>query len=352
MVGCQGLTLKGAACRLRPLKGSNWCKKHNEQTFTPLTVKKQKITELTEFYAPTKTFALKHEWVCQSVPCAIISKSSDTVKLKPFNKVGEMLVDFKLFTELFTKLKRDSTHVYTDSYPTGKIACSEFLVKPISIQNLRFKFRGNASFVTLLNKAYQDAYSGKGNNSCITVKEYTKFNGNHSKLTRVGDPVFNRTPRHTVPIPKTMTRENFEKCSSFPAPIGVRAEDFALPSQQNAILRELLTQIFNCVNSPECPEELQKELGIVVVRNSHKCDWCGEKIDITELNQEYCSTEHSVNFCHRDPNIGTQSGNVYIGHCSCNREQGGYSEQQRVEQVIRLAKNNPKFREMILLALS
>jgi hypothetical protein len=74
-------------------------------------------------------------------------------------------------------------------------------------------------------------------------------------------------------------------------------------------------------------------------------------MDISELNQVYCSKEHSINFCHRNPVIGTKKGNVYIGHCSCNREQGGYSEQQRVEQIIRLAKSNPIYREIIMSSL-
>ena len=65
--------------------------------------------------------------------------------------------------------------------------------------------------------------------------------------------------------------------------------------------------------------------------------------------------KHSVNFCHRDPETGTKAGNVYIGHCSCNREQGGHSEEERIEQVLRLVRANPAhqkkyarlFRELI-----
>ena len=82
------------------------------------------------------------------------------------------------------------------------------------------------------------------------------------------------------------------------------------------------------------------------------CLWCGEVMDISELNQEYCSKEHSINFCHRIPELGTKKGNVYIGHCSCNREQGGYSEEQRIQQIIRLAKHNPSYIEKILQELA
>jgi hypothetical protein len=160
-------------------------------------------------------------------------------------------------------------------------------------------------------------------------------------LERVGDAVFNRQRRHCPPVSSAWTRADFEACPSFPAPVGIRAEDFAFPSEQNAILRELLSQVFSCANAPELSQDLQNHYGITIKKNSHKCDWCGDIIDIAGLNQAYCATVHSVNFCHRDPKIGTKVGNVYIGHCSCNREQGGYSETERVDQILRLARANP-----------
>jgi hypothetical protein len=210
-----------------------------------------------------------------------------------------------------------------------------------------------------LKKADQDSYTGKGNIHCINMKKYNEYIeskenpvSSSSKLERIGDPIFNRTPRHTAPISSSFSREDFEKCPSFPAPIGIRAEDFAFPSEQNEILKEMLTQVFSCRNAPECPDEIREQLGITITPNSHMCEWCGEVMDIQELNQVYCSAEHSVNFCHRDPKVGTKRGNVYIGHCSCNREQGGYSEIERVQQMIRLAKYNQTYREMLLAALS
>jgi hypothetical protein len=229
----------------------------------------------------------------------------------------------------------------------------EFDVKPISISKLLKLFADIPSFVTLLEKAEQDSYIGKGNTFCINIKDYNEYNEKKesTKLQRVGDPIFNRASRHTVPIPSTFDRGDFEKCLSFPAPIGIRAEDFALPSEQNEIMKEMLTQAFNCVGAPECPPEFCEQLGITITPNSHMCDWCGELINIAELNQVYCSKEHSLNFCHRDPTIGTKKGNVYIGHCSCNREQGGYSETQRVDQIIRLAKSNPHYLAIIKAGL-
>jgi len=278
----------------------------------------------------------QQEWLCQGVPCIVISENEDIVKLKPFNKSSIYCVSTDIYKENFTTLQRDEEFIYTQHYPNGKIPISEFKIQPITINGLKKHFKDYPQLIKLLEKAELDSYCGKGNSFCINIKKFNEYKENNkNKLERIGDPIFNRTVRHTTPIPGTFTYEDFEKCPSFPAPIGIRAEDFALPSEQNEIFREMLTQIFNCTNAPECPFHFQEELGITITPNSHICEWCGETIDISEINQDYCSREHSINFCHRDPSLGTKKGNVYIGHCSCNREKGGYSEKQRIMQNIR-----------------
>lgn len=311
------------------------------------------INEATEFVAPDKTIIIKNEWLCQSVPCYIISKTTDSVQIKPFNKSSDFHINISEFEKTFKILKRDLEFVYVDGYPDGRIPINEFSISPIYISDLYKHFKNNTSFIKLLKKAEQDSYTGKGNTFCINMKDYNEYieKKETSKLERIGDPIFNRTSRHTFPISSTFSRKDYEESPSFPAPIGIRYEDFTFPSEQNEILREMLTQIFNCVNAPECPKEFQDNLCITITPNSHMCEWCGEKMDISELNQDYCSKEHSVNFCHRVPSIGTKKGNVYIGHCSCNREQGGYSEVERVQQIIRLAKYNSFYRDLILKEL-
>ena len=313
-----------------------------------------KIDNNSKFVYPTQTILVNRgkitEWLCCGIICHLvhININDDKVCIRPFNKVGEYHVSMEQYVKYFKPTSRDTEFVYSNYYPEP-IPIAEFDVKTISISKICKHFEGNKSFVSLLEKAEQDSYCAKGNTFCINIKDYLDYMEKKevSKLQRLGDPIFNRAPRHSVPIPSTFAREEFEKCSSFPAPIGIRAEDFALPSEQNEIMKEMLTQAFNCVGAPECPLEFQEQLGITITPNSHICDWCGEKLDINKINQDYCSKEHSVNFCHRDPTIGTKKGNVYIGHCSCNREQGGYSEIQRLEQIIRLSKSNPKYLAMI-----
>ena len=290
------------------------------------------ITESTQFIAAKKTICVNKDWICGSVPCIIISQNTNgTTTLKPFNKSSKLDLSTELISNEFISLSRDDKFVYIPEYPDGKIALTEFNIKPISINSLKKHFKDNKNLLILIKKAYQDAHTSKGSTSCITCDVYTKYNSDdkkNSELERIGDPIFNRSTRHSPPVPTSYTRENFEECSSFPAPIGIRMEDFALPSEQNEILKALLTQIFCCAGAPECPIGLREEFDLTIMPNSHVCNWCGEIMNLSDLNQEYCSKEHSVNFCHRDPVIGTKKNNVYIGHCSCNREQGGYSERQ------------------------
>ena len=312
------------------------------------------ITDATDFVAPKISFPIGKDWICQGVPCWVKRMDALSADLEPFNKSKTYSVSIDQLEGKFDCLRRDMEYVYAPGYPEGRIALSEFTVKAIigKAELIRPFEEAYPAFVTLLDKAYQDSYTGKGNNACITIEAFNKYDAkNTAKLERIGDPVFNRNPRHTIPVPGSFSRADFEKCPSFPAPTGIRAEDFALPSEQNDILRDIVTQLFNCVNAPPCPPELQEKLQLVIVPNSHKCDWCGEKMDAAQANQTYSAKEHSINFCHRNPSVGTKKGNVYFGHCSCNREQGGHSEEERVMQVLRLAKSNPAMMALLMKGL-
>jgi hypothetical protein len=300
------------------------------------------------FAISKRTFPIGNEWLCDGVPCRILSVTESTIIVLPMNG-SKKSIPKEVFDIEFTECISDDTYVYAPRYPDGRVSIHEFDIKPISIVPLKNIFKNQPCY-PLIEKAEQDAYHSKGNIHCIKIADYRKFKSGEEKATtleRIGDPVFNRQRRHCPPVSSNWTRADFEACASFPAPIGIRAEDFALPSEQNEILRELLTQIFSCVNAPDLPVELQTHYGITIHKNSHKCDWCGELIDIHGLDQSYCATVHSVNFCHRDPKVGTKAGNVYIGHCSCNREQGGYSETERIDQIIRLAHSNPELMERL-----
>jgi hypothetical protein len=316
------------------------------------------------FALPKKTFPIANEWICDGVPCRVLDINENWVTIVPFNG-SKKKISKEIYDAEFVECVSDGTFVYAPRYPDGRVLITEFDVKAISIVPLKAVFKDHPCF-PLIEKAEQDAYHAKGNNFCIKLADYRAFTNRTeeqtdtnsqtqakpSSLERVGDAVFNRQRRHCPPVPSSWTRAHFEACPSFPAPVGIRAEDFAFPSEQNAILKELLTQVFSCANAPDMSPELQAHYGLNIQKNTHKCDWCGEIIDIAGLNQVYCATVHSVNFCHRDPKVGTKCGNVYIGHCSCNREQGGYSETERVDQILRLAFGNPEMMQRLLSGLN
>ena len=308
-----------------------------------------------KFVAPIKTTPRGIHWQCANIPCKVKSNDGVNIKLLPFTGKSITIPNEKFLNE-FHHLDSDEVYVYApnSTYPDGKIAISEFYIKSISTTNLKKHFKGQKNILDAIKKAVKDSKGAKGNQFCAKIDIYNKYKADTktSKLERIGDPIFNRSVRHSPPISKTFTREEFENSPSYPAPIGVREEDFAWPSEQNSILIELLNQIFNCANAPMCPAKIISDLGLEIKPDTHACLWCGEVIDISILNQDYCSKEHTINFCHRIPEIGTKKGNVYIGHCSCNREQGGYSEAERIDQIIRLAKYNPVYRDKILKELA
>ena len=337
------------------------------------------ITPETLFVTPAKTYpADTNSWICGGVPCIYIDSLPDSedknIKyIKPFNKgIGSSPIKLSMVDDWdkygFKFLDRTDTHVLAPGYPTD-VPISEFSIKPINLAPLIGHYKAkDAEFtelLTLIKKANQDAHTAKGQAKAIDIITYRKYKENSgegkdedkeepnplSKLTRIGDPVFNRTSRQTIPVPNSFTREDFEKHPSFPAPIGIRTEDFTWPSEQNAILIEQLSQVFSCEGAPECPVELVEKYGLIIAKDSHKCDWCGEVVSMSNLKQAYCSTTHTINFCHKDPSIGTKKGNVYIGHCSCNREQGGYSEEERVYQIARLCRSNPQLKELLISIL-
>ena len=286
--------------------------------------------------------------LCQGVPVKLVNinfqNNIPIIIVKPFDLSREVKLKLKYFDN-FNKVKEKNGYLNIKGYPE-KINIEQFNFKPIITKSEFFKyFEGEElkdNFKQLIGKMFQDAYTGKGNTKCCNIKqflEYKKKNQETTTLKRIGHVWFNRRSRHSFPIEET-NRESYEKCKSFPAPIGIRKEDFCMPNTQNKILISLLSQLFSCKNSPKCPDNLKERLKLEIKKNSHNCLWCGEKVDVDLVHQEYCQKVGSVDFCHRDPDKGTILNNVYIGHTECNREQGGYSEEQRIKQIIRLMKTN------------
>jgi len=335
------------------------------------------------FVAAKRTFPKNvRSWFCQDVPCRVRPSNTNPaqVVLKALDSDATN-VSREFVEEHFRPLTWDDQFVYVESYPNGRVPISEFDVRQLISENeLLRHFSGCSKPIRdLLSKAHWDSYMAKGSLYCLTVKEYRDLTNRfdpsdrqepepepeveekqesdatatakkrQNLLKRVGSPYFNRRTRAANPV--SCDYDTFRETPSYPAPIGIRKEDFALPSEQNELLRLLLSQLFSCRNAPECPASLVSKLGLSIVKDCHTCLWCGEVVDLLELDQSYCSKQHSINLCHRNPSLGTHVGNVYFGHGDCNREQGGYSEEERVNQILRLARSNPAHLERLIVGL-
>ena len=106
------------------------------------------ITESTQFIAAKKTICVNKDWICGSVPCIIISQNTNgTTTLKPFNKSSKLDLSTELISNEFISLSRDDKFVYIPEYPDGKIALTEFNIKPISINSLKKHFKDNKNLL-------------------------------------------------------------------------------------------------------------------------------------------------------------------------------------------------------------
>ena len=73
------------------------------------------------------------------------------------------------------------------------------------------------------------------------------------------------------------------------------------------------------------------------------CKWCNKVIDANLCKAEYKSATNYIEICHRDPNDRFLPRNVYWGHGDCNRRQGGYTEEDRIQDALTLLKYNPEY---------
>lgn len=217
---------------------------------------------------------------------------------------------------------------------------SNRISKNTILKLVRKHFDGDerAFFEVAIKKADQDAFTSAGSTKCLNHSDFEKYQSGEleiSPLQDIGDPVFNRRSRWS-PIADI---ENW-KNNGFPAPIGIRQSDYAPLRHCNEIFMELLCQVFSMQYESELPREISVFLGGKALKNTHRCEYCGELVPLRMFGeQDYKSKEQALNFCHRDPSalVGrTRPGNVYFGHTSCNRVQGGLSERERIIDGIRL----------------
>ena len=286
----------------------------------------------------------------QGAPCIVIKSDKETTTLNCFT--SEFRRNFTVTNEYleknFKKIIPDSHgFLILTAYPVP-IHISEFEkrneVKKLKklIKQISKSKNVDENIKNLLNDKLFQLHQSQGA-PYITMKDYNNYKNGKielSKHKRFGCEIFNRNSRWCPPI--YVTYEEFQDSPSYPAPMGIRPKDFCLPSELIITMQELINQIANFDGIDEKSfNEMKKILPFIEKKNSF-CKYCGEKINILEYSSQYKSSTNFIEICHRDPSDRFISKNMYWGHCDCNRRQGGYTENDRIRDGLRLALLNEK----------
>jgi len=323
--------------------------------------KEQKEPEICGFYIPIKTiprnfntskgYSKNPEWLqIEGCPCKVISIDYEYITLNSFSSTTARnfrvsLIEFK---NNFIKCPvKDGYITNLDKYPEGKILESEFIsrekVKELK-KNLETCVKNSDDEVIkdILGDKFWQLFVSQGS-PYIGINKYNEYKNGKIKLnplSHFGSSIFNRNSRWVPPI--DITYEEFKKSPSYPAPLGIRPKDFCLPSELIKTIKELIKQImaFDNIDSMCLETILPREND-----KKHKCLWCGDIINAHDYTSVYGSKDNFIEICHRDPNQRFLETNMYWGHGECNRRQGGYSEEERIEDALRLLRNNPDYAE-------
>ena len=189
---------------------------------------------------------------------------------------------------------------------------------------------------------------------CDTISTILKLKPEEvrkEKTKRCDNMIYNRTSRWNPPIPESYKYEEYEKSINFCRPIGIRPKDFCFPSELIDTYKEMIKQIICFKNvDPETKQKLMDFLNIDSCNcvEVHKCKWSGKEIDVDEYSSTYSSKDNFIEICHRDPQDRFLARNMYWGFGESNRQQGGYSEKERVIQTVTLCKANPEMMELLV----
>ena len=328
---------------------------------------------MSAFYISKKSFPRKcltvkgtvrteYEWVqIEGVPCMVIEEhhsDKDELEFIIFNSFTSnpdsyFKVSAIELAEHFEKaiVNKDGFIMGLTKYPDGKIHTLEFK-KRVDVKNIAALFKKIPN-KDLSSKLEQTLVS-QGSTHAATISLFFDYVNGTKKLKSTenfGDPIFNRHKRWCPPI--NITFEEFKTSPSYPAPLGVRPKDFCLPSEIISSAVELVTQMTRFLHSEDEFVKIIKTSILDVYTPSATvttvalepfcCKWCNKVIDANLCKAEYKSATNYIEICHRDPNDRFLPRNVYWGHGDCNRRQGGYTEEDRIQDAITLLKYNPEY---------
>lgn len=275
-------------------------------------------------YKSKKTFFIDNIWICMNVDTIIIEDLETEFLIKCIDLIKNIKIGKILFYENFIK---------TDTYMKNL----QIIELPKLNKKLIKKYYScHENYSTILKfeeKIKKDSYFSSGSNA-IKISDYKKQSNFYkiNLIEKYGNPCFNRRYRFSNPISEEDIN-NWYKSSDL-APIGIKQKEFATLEECNRIYKKSIYQLLTMENiKMNIPIEIIELIG---KHDIVPCSYCDKLLDITVFNQDYSSKEHTYNFCHKDPEIGTFASNIYFGHTSCNRIQGGYSEQERIDDGFRL----------------
>ena len=299
----------------------------------------------------------KSDWIISDVPSIIVKIHDDYILIKHFCKSPDKThiikkEDFKFLKKCQIKGEYICGLKW---YPEGKIKISEFkaresVQKFVSTVNKLIRTIPNNSIeYKLLDDKFKQLNTPQGA-PCDTINEIRKYSNNLDELRkhptkRIDNMIFNRCSRWTPPISDSYTYEEYKNSYNFTLPIGTRPKDFCWPSELIDTMKEMIRQII-CFKNVE-PNIKQKIIETIGLNPSecleiHKCKWSGKEIDIRDYSSKYSSKDNYIEICHRDPQKNFIKTNMYWGFGESNRQQGGYSENDRAKQFSILLNSNPE----------
>ena len=283
------------------------------------------------FVIPVKRFVHGRNIVAQ-VPGKIVSKDGMSAKIKMYDLEKPLSFPIDVFTEMFRP------------YEASAELVADFEAASISEGDLReagghFAEATEKTMWAMFGKCTMDAYMSCGNAKSCPIEKYKSIvqtaGGGGGQTLESYKPQFNRRARNSAVIGPDFDEAAFQKD---PLPVGIDSHEFATKTEQTAILRTLVTQLYGFEGAPPMSDDMQTLLGLASkpVAGTHTCKYCCKPMELEKVAQEYKAKVHYLNLCHDDPKRGTRADNLYWGHTTCNREQGGCSTFERVVQGLQL----------------
>lgn len=312
-------------------------------------------------------YTTKKNKILRGIPCKIIAIKDDIYTLKVFNLVKPLQISLDELQSNFIKCDINNSIIITPVYPDGvplkefDLFCSgNFIdinkIKKSIIETTSIDIKESLKYL-LDNFLSTTLRSSKGSkdlkiSEILHLKNHKKYLCDDKSIKCIGKPFINRALRWSPPIDKCISRKKFVKLSQFGEPIGIRSGDFCFPSELNKLYCVILEQIFSFEDAPELNSDIISNCSKYYpefnpIKGKHLCNWCHKPLYIKECLSIYGSKTNYVELCHIDPYGMTTSDNIYIGHGKCNREQGGYTENERCSQIGRLINSQEHIKHLI-----